>query len=166
MEFHNPLPLAFRLALLARFSAAAVATPARSSAQKKTQRPLRRQPAPRRVPSNRQHRQVNARATGDHRSAERLSKRHAELPRRRSRCRQAGLRNAVDLMLTSGLDLKTSPQLSDEFEHIVDAVNALEMDALKQGNGFAAPMEQRRSASPTMSPSPSIRISALPPKRN
>lgn len=50
--------------------------------------------------------------------------------------------NAVDTMLSSGLDLKTSPALSDEFEHIVDAVNALEMDALKQGNGFAAPMEQ------------------------
>jgi membrane-bound lytic murein transglycosylase D len=50
--------------------------------------------------------------------------------------------NAVDTMLSSGLDLKASPQLSDEFEHIVDAVNALEMDALKQGNGFAAPMEQ------------------------
>src|SRR6201995_2782576 len=50
--------------------------------------------------------------------------------------------NAVDTMLSSGLDLKTSPSLSDEFERIVDAVNALEMDALKQGNGFAAPMEQ------------------------
>ena len=50
--------------------------------------------------------------------------------------------NAVDLMLSSGLDLKSSPALSDEFEHIVDAVNALEMDALKQGNGFAPPMEQ------------------------
>jgi membrane-bound lytic murein transglycosylase D len=49
---------------------------------------------------------------------------------------------AVDTILSSGLDLKTSPPLSDEFEHIVDAVNALEMDALKQGNGFAAPMEQ------------------------
>jgi len=50
--------------------------------------------------------------------------------------------NAVDTMLSSGLDLKTSAPLSDEFEHIVDAVNALEMDALKQGNGFAPPMEQ------------------------
>src|SRR6202789_3430915 len=50
--------------------------------------------------------------------------------------------NAVEPMLSSGLDLKASPQLSDEFEHIVDAVNALEIDALKQGNGFAAPMEQ------------------------
>ncbi len=50
--------------------------------------------------------------------------------------------NAVDTMLSSGLDLKNSPALSDEFEHIVDAVNTLEMDALKQGNGFAPPMEQ------------------------
>ena len=49
---------------------------------------------------------------------------------------------AVDTMLSSGLDIKSNPQLSDEFEHIVDAVNALEMDALKQGNGFAPPMEQ------------------------
>ena len=57
-------------------------------------------------------------------------------------------------MLTSGIDLKSDPQLSDQFEHIVDAVNSLEMAALKQGNGFAAPMEQRRSTSPTTSPSP------------
>ena len=50
--------------------------------------------------------------------------------------------NAVDSMLGSGLDLKNSPLLNDEFEHIVDAVNALEMDALKQGNGFAPPTEE------------------------
>jgi membrane-bound lytic murein transglycosylase D len=50
--------------------------------------------------------------------------------------------SAVDSMLSSGLDLKANPQLSDEFERIVDAVNALEMDALKQGNGFAPPTEQ------------------------
>lgn len=48
---------------------------------------------------------------------------------------------AVDLMLTSGIDLKNDPQLNDEFEHIVDAVNTLEMDALKQGNGFAPKVE-------------------------
>jgi membrane-bound lytic murein transglycosylase D len=48
---------------------------------------------------------------------------------------------AVDQMLSSGLDLKNDPQLSAEFEHIVDAVNTLEMDALKQGNGFAPPIE-------------------------
>ena len=48
---------------------------------------------------------------------------------------------AVDLMLTSGMDIKSDPQLSDEFEHLVDAINTLEMDALKQGTGFSAPIE-------------------------
>jgi membrane-bound lytic murein transglycosylase D len=43
---------------------------------------------------------------------------------------------AVDLMLASGLDIKADPQLQDEFDKIVDQVNGLEMDALKQGNGF------------------------------
>lgn len=43
---------------------------------------------------------------------------------------------AVDLMLASGLDIKSSPELQDEFDKIVDQVNALEMEALKQGNGF------------------------------
>src|SRR5271170_6063194 len=35
---------------------------------------------------------------------------------------------AVDLMLTSGLDIKADCQLQDEFDRIVDGVNALEMD--------------------------------------
>jgi membrane-bound lytic murein transglycosylase D len=48
---------------------------------------------------------------------------------------------AVDLMLTSGIDIKTDPQLQDEFDHIVDAVNGLEMEALKEGNGFAPKVE-------------------------
>ncbi len=53
---------------------------------------------------------------------------------------------AVDTMLTSGMDLKGDPQLADEFDHLLNAVNALEMDALKQGNGLspaieAAPLE-------------------------
>jgi len=43
---------------------------------------------------------------------------------------------AVDQLLLSGLDLKNDPQLSAEFERIVDAINTLEMEALKQGNGF------------------------------
>lgn len=50
--------------------------------------------------------------------------------------------HAVDLMLTSGLDIKADPTLSDEFERTVDAVNALEMDALKQGNGFSPKQEE------------------------
>lgn len=48
---------------------------------------------------------------------------------------------AVDQMLTSGLDIKGDPQLSDEFEHVVDSINSLEMDALKQNNGFIAHLE-------------------------
>ncbi len=48
---------------------------------------------------------------------------------------------AVDLMLTSGIDIKSNPQLHDEFDRIVDQVNSLEMEALKQGNGFAPKVE-------------------------
>jgi membrane-bound lytic murein transglycosylase D len=43
---------------------------------------------------------------------------------------------AVDLMLTCGIDIKSNPELQDEFDRIVDGVNALETEALKQGNGF------------------------------
>jgi membrane-bound lytic murein transglycosylase D len=49
--------------------------------------------------------------------------------------------NAVDQMLTSGLDLKNDPQLADEFDHLLNAVNSLEMAALKQGNGFSPTLE-------------------------
>ncbi len=49
--------------------------------------------------------------------------------------------SAVDLMLTSGMDLKTDPQLADEFDHLLSAVNSLEMAALKQGNGFSPTLE-------------------------
>jgi membrane-bound lytic murein transglycosylase D len=49
--------------------------------------------------------------------------------------------SAVDLMLTSGMDLKTDPQLADEFDHLLNAINTLEMSALKQGTGFSAPIE-------------------------
>ncbi|HUA92419.1 MAG TPA: transglycosylase SLT domain-containing protein [Terracidiphilus sp.] len=49
--------------------------------------------------------------------------------------------HAVDLMLSSGIDIRGNQQLSDEFDHIVDKVNALETEALKQGNGFAPQVE-------------------------
>jgi membrane-bound lytic murein transglycosylase D len=49
---------------------------------------------------------------------------------------------AVDLMLLSGMDIKADAQLAEEFDHIVDAVNSLEMDALKQGNGFVPNVEE------------------------
>ena len=48
---------------------------------------------------------------------------------------------AVDLMLSSGIDIKANQPLEDEFDHIVDAVNGVEMDALKEGNGFAPKQE-------------------------
>jgi membrane-bound lytic murein transglycosylase D len=48
---------------------------------------------------------------------------------------------AVDLLLSSGIDIKSTPQLQDELDHIVDQVNALETEALKQGNGFAPQVE-------------------------
>ncbi|MEO8736653.1 MAG: transglycosylase SLT domain-containing protein [Edaphobacter sp.] len=48
---------------------------------------------------------------------------------------------AVDAMLMSGMDLKGDPQLADEFDHLLNAVNSLEMTALKQGNGFSPAIE-------------------------
>ena len=49
---------------------------------------------------------------------------------------------AVDTMLLSGMDLKSDPLLSDEFDHILSAINSLELVALKQGNGFSQKIEQ------------------------
>jgi membrane-bound lytic murein transglycosylase D len=54
---------------------------------------------------------------------------------------RADFDSAVDAMLTSGMDLKGDPQLADEFDHLVSAVNSLEMAALKQGNGFSPTIE-------------------------
>jgi membrane-bound lytic murein transglycosylase D len=45
---------------------------------------------------------------------------------------------AVDLMLSCGIDIRSNAQLGDAFDKIVDQVNALEMEALKQGNGFVS----------------------------
>ena len=50
--------------------------------------------------------------------------------------------NAVDLMLSSGFDIKSDPALEAVFNRIVDNINGLEMDALKEGNGFAPRVEQ------------------------
>ena len=52
---------------------------------------------------------------------------------------------AVDLMLVSGIDIKSNPQLQDEFDRILDQVNGLEMEALKRGNGFT-PQEEEAPA--------------------
>jgi membrane-bound lytic murein transglycosylase D len=49
---------------------------------------------------------------------------------------------AVDLMLSSGIDIKSDAELQEEFDRIIDAVNAMEMEALKQGNGFVPKVEE------------------------
>jgi membrane-bound lytic murein transglycosylase D len=66
---------------------------------------------------------------------------------------------AVDLMLSSGIDIKSNQELQDEFDRIVDQVNGLEMEALKQGNGFV-PKEELTPAEAasdvTFAPDPSL----------
>jgi membrane-bound lytic murein transglycosylase D len=54
---------------------------------------------------------------------------------------KADFDRAVDLMLSSDFDLRNEAQLRDEFDRVIDAVNTLEMEALKQGNGFAPKIE-------------------------
>ena len=123
--------------LLALCCGPAAAGAARPSAQKKAQTPPTAKNAqqPQAPPTPREQQVISA-AQNDYESG--MRNYHAgDLA-----AAKRDFDNAVDTMLSSGLDLKTSPSLSDEFERIVDAVNALEMDALKQGNGFAAPMEQ------------------------
>ena len=66
---------------------------------------------------------------------------------RKGRLREAKQQfdRAVDLMLTCGIDIKSNADLQEEFDRIVDAVNALEMETLKQGNGFVPKEEETPS---------------------
>jgi membrane-bound lytic murein transglycosylase D len=66
---------------------------------------------------------------------------------RKGRLREAKQQfdRAVDLMLLSGIDIKNTPELQEEFSRIVDAVHALEMEVLKQGNGFVPKEEETPS---------------------
>ncbi len=50
--------------------------------------------------------------------------------------------HAVDLMLTSGMELTGDSPLGDEFERLLNNINSLEMAALKQGNGFSPKVEE------------------------
>jgi membrane-bound lytic murein transglycosylase D len=64
---------------------------------------------------------------------------------------------AVDVMLTSGMDLKNDPQLADEFDQLLSAINSLEVSALKQGNGFSPKLEEApvdAAAEVTFAPNP------------
>jgi membrane-bound lytic murein transglycosylase D len=70
---------------------------------------------------------------------------------------------AVDLMLSSGVDLNNDAELKDELDRVVDAVNTLELDALKQGTGLAAPAEPTPvdvASSATFTVDPTIRAEA------
>ncbi len=49
---------------------------------------------------------------------------------------------AVDSMLSSGYDLQAEGPLADEFERLIDAINSLEMAALRQGNGLSPKIEE------------------------
>ena len=48
---------------------------------------------------------------------------------------------AVDMMLSSGFDFKSDPQLSEELERLLSSINSLELLALRQGNGFTPALE-------------------------
>jgi membrane-bound lytic murein transglycosylase D len=66
---------------------------------------------------------------------------------------------AVDAMLSSGLDLKAEGPLADELDRLLNAINSLEMDALKQGNGFSPKLEDApldTAADLTFAPNPDL----------
>ncbi len=66
---------------------------------------------------------------------------------------------AVDTMLASGLDLKSEGPAAEEFTRLLDAINGLEMDALKQGNGFSPKIEEaplEAAADLTFAPNPEL----------
>ena len=49
---------------------------------------------------------------------------------------------AVDMLLTSGIDLKSDEALSAELDRVVDSINTLELDALRQGSSKEGQGEQ------------------------
>ncbi len=49
---------------------------------------------------------------------------------------------AVDMLLRSGIDFKSDPAISEEFDHIVDAINTLEIDALRENSPANAQQHQ------------------------
>lgn len=55
---------------------------------------------------------------------------------------KASFDRAFNTLLSSNLDVRNDQRLNQEFEKIVDAVNQLEMTALKQGDGFQEPRSE------------------------
>jgi membrane-bound lytic murein transglycosylase D len=58
---------------------------------------------------------------------------------------KAAFDRAFNLLLSSGLDLRRDDRLMREFDKVVDGVQALELAALKEGDGFA---EQKSEPAP------------------
>jgi membrane-bound lytic murein transglycosylase D len=54
---------------------------------------------------------------------------------------------AVDMILRSGIDIKNDPAISEEFDHIVDAINTLELDALRE-KGIQTAQQQHPEEAP------------------
>ena len=69
---------------------------------------------------------------------------HGEANYRKGRLSEAknDFDRAVDMMLLSGFDLRANQPLQEEFDKVIDGVNNLEMEALKQGNGFVPKEEE------------------------
>ena len=66
---------------------------------------------------------------------------------------------AVDLMLSSGMDLTGDSPVADEFNRLIDAISSLEMAALRQGNGFSPKLEEaplEAAADLTFAPNPEL----------
>jgi membrane-bound lytic murein transglycosylase D len=55
---------------------------------------------------------------------------------------KANFDRAFDLLLSSNQDLRNDERLEREFDKIVEAVHALELAALKQGDGFSEPRSE------------------------
>ena len=53
--------------------------------------------------------------------------------------------HAFDMLLESALDIRSDERLQQEFDHLLEGVNGLEMEALQQGDGFG---EQKSEPAP------------------
>jgi len=65
---------------------------------------------------------------------------------------------AFNLLLESSLDLRSDQRLQQEFDHVLEGVNGLELEALQQGDGFTeqesepAPIDEANDVSYTVDP--------------
>ena len=65
---------------------------------------------------------------------------------------------AFNMLLGSGLDVKSDERLQKEFDRIVDGINGLELVALQQGDGFTeqksepAPIDEANEVTPPVDP--------------